>query len=247
MTAGPILVLSATQGEVAPIEAALTDFGHVGHDAGAGERPARWWERRKGRLDGTEIVLATTGVGKVNAAAATALALSAVRPRYLVLVGIGGAYPGAGLEIGDVVLAKSETQVDSGVGYGPTWKGLDAIGFPLLETDPPSYNRLWFNQRFVTRLGHELGVAVVPFATSDSVTADDAHASWLARRHGVAVESMEGGAVAQVALAFGVPLVQLRGVSNAVGVRDKTQWHVKTAVANACAVVKRALPLLAAA
>ncbi len=171
--------------------------------------------------------------------------MAELRPRYLLLVGIGGAYPGSGSNLGEVVLAASETHVDSGVGHGDGWQGLDAIGFALLATDPPTYNRLWFDQRFVGRLAHSLGVKAVPFATSEAVTADDRHAEWLVRRHGVAVESMEGGAVAQVALAFGVPFLELRGVSNVVGVRDKAKWQVKAAITNACGVAVRAIELLA--
>lgn len=240
-------MLSATTGEVAPLRAALEDaVTHGDQQAGAGRRPASWWERTTGKLAGADVVLAATGVGKANAAAAAALALAELRPSHVVLVGIGGAYAGSGLGVGEVALAASETHVDSGVGYGASWEGLDAIGFPLLETDPPSFNRLWFDQRFIARLSAHLGVRSVPFATSESVTAEPEHAAWLEERHGVAIESMEGGAVAQVALAFGVPLVELRGTSNVVGVRDKSRWQVRTAVANACEVALRAFPLLGA-
>lgn len=239
---GPVLVVSATQGEVAPLEAALADVAPL--TPREATRPATWWDRRQGRWGGLQVVLVTSGVGKANAAAATALAIDHVAPRCVLLLGIGGAYPGSGLGIGEVALAASETQVDSGVGHGPSWEGLDAVGFPLLATDPPSYNRLWFDQRFVSRVARELGVRAVPFGTSEALTADVERAEWLARRHGVAVESMEGGAVAQVALGFGVPLVQLRGVANAVGVRDKAHWNMKAAVANSCEVAKRALTLL---
>lgn len=239
---GPVLIVSATQGEVAPLEAGLTAVAPVA--AGAAGRPVKWWERRAGRRGELSVVLVATGVGKANAAAATALALHDLEPRCVVLVGIGGAYPGSGLEVGDVALASSETQVDSGVGHGPGWEGLDAVGFPLLSTDPPSYNRVWFDQRFVSRVARQLGVKAVPFGTSEAVTADPGQAEWLARRHGVAVESMEGAAVAQVAVGFGVPLIQLRGVSNVVGVRDKALWDVKTAVTNVCTAAERALSLL---
>jgi len=238
-----ILVLAATQGELGPIEAALEG----GAATTVPGRPAPWWNRERGRLAGAEVVLGTTGVGKVNAAAATAIALVELRPRHVLLVGIGGAYPGAGPGLGQVLVAASETHVDSGVGHGAGWEGLDAIGFPLLETDPPTYNRLWFDQRFVGRLAHALNVAAVPFATSEAVTADDSHARWLALRHGVVIESMEGGAVAQVALAFGVQMVELRGVSNIVGERDKSRWRVKAAITSVGNVALRAVELLASA
>ena len=50
-----------------------------------------------------------TGVGQVNMAHALTLAIEQERPSGIIVVGIGGAYPGSGLEIGDVVCAESET------------------------------------------------------------------------------------------------------------------------------------------
>lgn len=240
-----LLVLSATQGEVAPLVGALGVPERSPSERPG--RPAPWWDRRElGVLD-SDVVFVTTGIGKTNAAAAAALALAEFAPSHVLLVGIGGAYPGASLEVGSVALAMSETHVDSGVGHGASWEGLDAIGFPLLATDPVSYNRLWFDQRFIGRLALELRTKAVPFATTDSMTAEVAHGRWLAARHGVVVESMEGAAVAQVALAFGVPLVEVRGISHVIGVRDKARWDVKSAVTSACGVAERALALLAAA
>ncbi len=48
-------------------------------------------------------------------------------------------------------------------------------------------------------------------------------------------------AVAQVAAAYGVALIELRGVSNVVAQRDKSRWRVQAAVDSSCAAAKRAL------
>ena len=42
---------------------------------------------------------------------------------------------------------------------------------------------------------------------------------------------MEGGPLHYVCLQMGVPFLQLRSVSNTVGVRDKTQWNIPLAIA----------------
>ncbi|NLG09445.1 MAG: futalosine hydrolase [Deinococcales bacterium] len=237
---GALLLLSATELEVEPLAAGLSP---TADNAGLPEA----WRVRHGQVAGVPCVHLATGVGKANAAAATALALRALRPGAALLVGVGGAFAGAGLEPGDVALAASETHLDSGVGHGEAWQGLEELGFPTLPAggarSAPLYNRLPLGDH-VARLATALQLPALPFGTAEAVTADAATAARLAERHGVAVESMEGAAVAQVALAFGVPLVELRGVSNLVGERDKRRWRLTEAVARSCAAARRAAELL---
>ncbi len=241
---GPVLVLSATAGELAPLRALLAE---PSGGAGVRERALTpWWDVTYGRLAGVDVALACTGIGKVNAAAGTAIALASVRPSHVVLVGIGGAYPAAGLALGEVAVATSETHLDSGVGHGSTWQGLEAIGFPLLATEPPTYNRIELDHGLTTSAATAALAKALPFATGEAVTESLELARMLERRHGAAVESMEGAAVAQVAVAYGVPFVELRGVSNVVGVRYKADWRIAEAVANACTAAALVVSVLAA-
>jgi futalosine hydrolase len=48
-------------------------------------------------------------------------------------------------------------------------------------------------------------------------------------RTGGAVENMEGAAVAHVAHLHGVPVGEVRGISNIVTNRDTSQWKLKNA------------------
>lgn len=237
----PLLLLSATEFEVEPLAGAFEPADEVSAALPAG------WRARRGALEGVPTVAVATGVGKVNAATLTALAVAALKPSALLLVGIGGAYPGAGLVTGEAAFALSETHVDTGVGHGASWQGLESIGFPLLPTtgagSAPVYNRLPLAPGSAP-LAKRLGLSAVPFATSEAVTADAATASLLRSFHGVAVESMEGAAVAQVAAALQVSLYQVRGVSNLVGDRDKTNWRISDAVAASCRTARAAVPLL---
>ena len=65
------------------------------------------------------------------------------------------------------------------------------------------------------------------------MTGSKALADTLSHRFGVAVESMEGAAAAQVCTALGVRFAELRGVSNLVGERDKAKWDLRGAVTSA--------------
>ncbi|MDH3591823.1 MAG: hypothetical protein OER88_08095 [Planctomycetota bacterium] len=44
---------------------------------------------------------------------------------------------------------------------------------------------------------------------------------------------MEGAAIVEVARIFGVPCGEIRGVSNAVGARDRGSWRIEEAAAAA--------------
>jgi futalosine hydrolase len=67
------------------------------------------------------------------------------------------------------------------------------------------------------------------FVTCALCTGTDARAHELAERTGGAVESMEGAAIVQVARRFGVPVGELRGISNHVGNRDRASWRLADA------------------
>ncbi len=246
-----MVVLGATERELGPLLEALEghdlparqgsmDMRAPGHQDG----PLAWPTHRQGVIDGRPVTVVLTGVGKANAAAATALAIERYAPRTLLLTGIGGAYPGAPLGLGDVALAVAEVHLDTGVGHGATWQGMASLGFALLPGPPPRYNRMDLDAASARELASRLGVHALVFGTAESVTADAATAMELRRRHDVAIESMEGAAVAQVALAMGVDVVEIRGVSNVVGERDRSRWDIAGAIRASCAVARAALPFL---
>lgn len=163
-------------------------------------------------------------------------------------LGIGGAYPGgrgrSSLPLGTVAFAASEYDLDLGVGAADEWQGLESLGFASVATAPPTYNLIPCHAGLSAEAARATASPVLPFATSDSVTADRATAARIAEGVGAAIESMEGAAAAQVCLALGLPFVELRAVSNEVGVRDRGQWRIREAIAAAAEAALCALPTL---
>lgn len=178
-------------------------------------------------LPGHDLYLAHLGVAKVNTAAGLALTLHTLKPTSVLQFGIGGAFAQAGLKLGEVTLATQETHMDVGVQLSGTWQDMTAVGFPLIKT---YYNTLPTDLELRTRLETLTGAVPYPFGTSETITGSFDQAGILYERFGVAVESMEGAAAAQVCLALGVPFAELRGVSNVVGERNKAQWDIRGAV-----------------
>jgi futalosine hydrolase len=68
--------------------------------------------------------------------------------------------------------------------------------------------------------------------TVSTVTGTADRAGQLTARHpGAVAEAMEGFGVAEAAAAAGVPVVEIRAVSNAVGPRDRAAWRIGEALA----------------
>lgn len=198
-----------------------------------------WPALTAGELRGVPVVVASTGLGKASAAATVAalLGASAGAVRAVVQVGVGGAYPGAAVGMGQAALAASELDLDLGVGRHPGWQGLEALAVPGDETR----NRIDLAGPALDAASQATGLRALPFATSDAVTALEDDAAYLAGRFGVAVESMEGAGAARAAALLRVPFVEVRGVSNEAGVRDKSRWRLRDAVAAACQAAPAAI------
>jgi futalosine hydrolase len=65
-----------------------------------------------------------------------------------------------------------------------------------------------------------------------TVTGTDQRASALSARLAPVAEAMEGYAVGTAAAAFGVPVAEIRAVSNPVGRRDRGSWNIPVALAS---------------
>lgn len=146
---------------------------------------------------------------------ALTLAIEQQRPEGIIVIGIGGAYPNSGLSIGDVVCAESETFGDLGV---ETPGGFLELKEFLQSTYPLQLFPAPRRARFVT--------------VSTCTGTDELSTRIHARTQG-AVENMEGAAAAQIAKRYGIPMGELRGISNFTGLRDRGSWRVQAAAAAA--------------
>jgi futalosine hydrolase len=101
-----VLVAGATLEELAQVRVVL---GRA-RETGVGGRPLA-----VGRVGVLRVAALVTGVGKANAALGLGEALAAWRPRLVLAVGVGGAFPGSGLDVGDLAVAGEEWYGDEGV------------------------------------------------------------------------------------------------------------------------------------
>ncbi|MDT3445536.1 MULTISPECIES: futalosine hydrolase [unclassified Pseudofrankia] len=75
-------------------------------------------------------------------------------------------------------------------------------------------------------------VATGPVLTVATVTGTELRAATLTARLDPVAEGMEGYAVGVAAAAFGVPVSEIRAISNQVGRRDRSSWNMPGALAS---------------
>lgn len=223
-----LAILSATTFETGPLM------------TGAPQEPTAttWPVVGDGSIAGVPVIFAVSGLGKAAAAAAVAALARGWNVSAVLQVGVGGAYPGAGVPLGSAAFAASEIDLDLGLGRHPDWRGLEALAVP----GGTSGNLVDLRGAGLAAATTAADLPALPFATSDSVTADRGHASYLRDRFAVSVESMEGAGAARAAYALGVAFIEVRGVSNEVGERDRSLWRLREAIAAAGEAARRALP-----
>lgn len=175
----------------------------------------------EGSLLRAHLPVIVTGVGAVNAAYTLTRYLDHQPVKQIIVCGIGGAYPGSGLEVGAVVCAERECYGDLGADSPDGFLDMQALGFPVIAGGVPIYNTL--------PMQISPGAWRVPFVTVNMCTGSDIAARTIEARTGGAVENMEGAAIAHVAALAGIPVGEIRGISNMVGKRDKSAWRVREA------------------
>lgn len=177
---------------------------------------------------GTRVVVC--GVGPVAAALSTQAALLGAPYDLAVSAGIGGAYPGSGLRPGDLAVSSELVQADLGADDAGTFLDLDALGLSV-EPEPGQTGRFpaWAG---AADLAARAGAAYGPALTLSTVTGSAAAARLLEARYpGALTEGMEGAGVAHAAYRCGVSALEVRGVSNGVGPRDRSTWRIAEALA----------------
>jgi futalosine hydrolase len=230
-----VLIVASVAQELAP----LVDKLGAPRSVAVGRRPGS-----EGELAGREVCLCECGIGKAAAAATLAAALETRQPPFdqiscVLGIGVGGAYPGAGLAARDVAIASEEIFADEGVETPAGWQGYEAF-----VVSSGAQNRIALDGELVERARHVLGAAVGPFATVSTCSGTEIAARRLAKRWGALVESMEGAAWALVARRYDVPFVELRAISNLAQDRDVKTWDLPGAIAALATAALELLPVL---
>jgi len=185
--------------------------------------------------------LLAAGVGPAAAAASTAAALTAAAlggtPYGLVVcAGIGGGFlPGA--PVGSLVVSGTIAVADLGAETADGFLPVTELGFGHVAHHPP--------ESLVREAVRVTGARRGTVLTVSTVTGTAARAAELRARHPDALaEGMEGFGVAEAAVAQGLPVLEVRAVSNPVGPRDRAAWRIGDALSALTAGFGKLAPVL---
>ncbi|RKN52494.1 futalosine hydrolase [Streptomyces klenkii] len=164
------------------------------------------------------------GVGPAAAAAGTSAVLALAPGAYEVVIsaGIAGGFA-PGVPVGGTVVASAIVAADLGGQTAEGFTDVAQMGFGVAAHRPPP--------GLARAMAEAAGAVLAPVLTVSTVTGTTPRAEELAARHaGAAAEAMEGFGVATAAALFGVPALEVRTVSNAVGPRDRAAWRIPEAL-----------------
>ena len=179
------------------------------------------------------------GVGLLEFATNLAILLSRFSMEgpftHVVLTGICGAYPGRGLNVGDVVRVDSEKVGDLGVverdGSFTPWHKVGNGGVENSAVSSPAFAQVYESSPLRGVPAWLAGLKSVSGLSVNCCTGTATMAVERVQNFDVDVESMEGASCFSICSVFGMPCCEIRAVSNFATTRDKSTWRIKDALA----------------
>jgi adenosylhomocysteine nucleosidase len=212
-----------------------------------------------GKLNGQQVVVTWTGVGKVNAAMTTTLLIEHYKPKRIIFTGIAG---GANPELlpGDIVIAEKTAHHDMGTVWpeGLFCRGvrsrLDGFENPVFfRADPElvklaeqASDRASFESIKTPQGEREPKIMSGVIVTGDSFIASTDKCAELRKKLEADAVEMEGAAVAQLCFQREIPCLVIRSISDKAdegAVLDKQMFYIMAA-RNSASLVAEMIGLL---
>lgn len=167
--------------------------------------------------------LLIAGIGTVPVIYNLTKHFAANRYNKVIHCGIAGSYflP---LQPGEVVQVIRDTFVDVGIDHGGIFRWI--FHENLWKPDEKPFRNGWME----VQEDPSLKLEAVNGITVDLVTAGLERKARLAEKFNPQIESMEGAAVFYVCKMEDIPVIQIRAISNYVGVRDQHSWKTEEAI-----------------
>jgi futalosine hydrolase len=174
---------------------------------------------RKKRL---EVGTLITGVGIPQALVSVLTKAGQEKPQRILNIGIAGAYRASSLQIGDLITADSEVYGDVGMELPET------PGFQPLRDTP--FGMAYREPYTLVPCASQKGLAVGRGCTVNSCTGTEATGGQRQTLFEAAFETMEGAAVAQAGAWLGIPVSEIRAISNIAAARDMRPENIVLAL-----------------
>ena len=227
-------IIGAMEPEVAKLKAQLVNAMSTEH---AG------FTFYEGVLNGSDVVIVQSGIGKVAASVATVLMIQLFKPDYIVNTGSAGGFEKS-LKVGDIVISSEVRYHDVDV---------TAFGYEIGQVpgNPAAYlphpTLVEAAQLAVTGLSADIKAITAQITTGDTfMTADADIAKAQSNFPEMAAVEMEGAAIAHTCHLLSVPFVIIRSLSDIAGKESPTSFdaYLETASVNSSQLVGNMLNAL---
>lgn len=201
-----LLIFAATEGECLPLRTKLEEQGW-----GKMAMPPKF---------------ICTGPGLINATFTITSSIIEMKPSMVIQIGIAGSYADT-YPTGAAVAIESECLGDTGVWENEHFR--DLFDLSLLHADQPPFENSVLPNPYVAKWSLR-GIPLVKGVSVNEITTRSSDIERQNQKYQAVSESMEGAAFHYAALSLGVPFLQLRGLSNFIGERDKKKWEIGKAL-----------------
>jgi futalosine hydrolase len=140
-------------------------------------------------------------------------------------IGVAGSFDES-VQLGEGVLVDADCFADLGAFENNQF--LSLFDLNLNDSDAFPLTKGWLKNEFEKNLG----LKYVKGITVNSLTDEANKVSLFKKKYQAEIESMEGAALHFVCLQEEISFLQIRGISNFVGERDKSKWQLKEAIIN---------------
>ena len=154
----------------------------------------------KGKLEGKDVVVVRSGIGKVNAAMCAQILADVYHADHVINTGIAGSLK-AEINIGDIVLSTDALQHD-----------MDAQAFGYEPGQIPRVDTL--AKECCEKVNPEIGVFTGRVVSGDQFISDKEKKKWLTDTFAGYCTEMEGAAIAQVCYFNHIPFLIVRAISD---------------------------------
>jgi len=192
-----------------------------------------------GKLFNQSVVIVQSGIGMLNAVQTVTAIIEKMPVHLIINTGCAGAFPNAGISIGDIGIATKETDIHFGIEGVTPHDPVEQLSIPLIQTAYAQYYGSYPVSEQYCNMAYDVlskdflfknsVVKLMPFITVSTITSTAQRMNRLFNSYQAGMENMEGAGIAHVALLYNKPFLEIRAASNFVGERDKRKWKMTEA------------------
>lgn len=195
-------IIGAMEEEVEKLKAAITDAKTEEHNG---------LTFVTGKLNGKDVTVVRSGIGKVNAGACTAVLIDRYGVDCVINTGIAGSLD-AHIDIGDIVISEDAVQYDmDATNFGYQLGEVPRVGTMAFKADD---RLIAFAEEENRRVNSDINTFIGRVCSGDKFVSDGETKEWIISHFQGKCCEMEGAAIAQVAWQNKVPFVIIRAISD---------------------------------